>query len=163
MSIKFLKCFINFQIASPATYAVSAPVPSQLAYSAKISYQQQQQYMPQFLNEVHNPKQTTFRLFPQPEQPNIIYQAQASPQIPQVYHPQLYHGQRQQPYNTIGLQQPVTYFQQNLDQRPHIVPGIIYQQNENQQQPTLREFINTPPPNVVKKPDAPPAPAQVLT
>lgn len=161
-SIKFLKCFLNFQIGSPA-YEVSAPVPSHLAYSANIAYQQPIQYRPQFLNEVPNSKPTTIRLFPQPVQPHLIYQPQPSPPFSQVLVPKFYRSQPQ--YNNVGLQQPVTYFQQNVDQQPHIVPGIVYtQQSEIQQAPTLREFKNSPaptPPNIERKPVTPPTPAQV--
>lgn len=125
-------------------------MPSHLAYSAKISYQQPIHYTPHFpLNEVENAKQTTFRLFPRPQQPNVLYQTQSSPQV--IPQPQIYNVE---PRYTIGLQQPLTYIQQGLNQQPQILPGVIYaQQNENPPSlpPTLREFKNSPPPNIVQQ------------
>ncbi|XP_026330797.1 extensin-like isoform X2 [Hyposmocoma kahamanoa] len=137
------------KIPSPTTYEISAPVPSHLAYSAKMSYQQPIQYTPQLpLTKVQNPKQTTFRFFPNPIQP-VMHQA---PSAPPVYpQPQIYHVQPQYQY-TATLQQPVTYFEPELNRYLQIIPGIIYsQQSENQQAPTLREFKNSPPPNIVQK------------
>lgn len=163
MAVNFLKYFLNFQIASPTTYEISAPVPSHLAYSEKISYQQPIQYTQQLPpNQVQNPKQTTFRLFPQPEEP-IIYQPPPAPKASPVFpYQQIYQVQPQYQF-TERLQQPVTYFRQELIQQPQLVPGIIYaQHSENQQAPTLREFKDSPPPNIVQNAVTTPlAPAQV--
>lgn len=163
MADNFLKCFYNFQIASPTTYEISAPVPSHLAYTAKISYQQPIQYTPQLtLNQVQNSEQTSFKLFPQQKQP-IIYQPPPEPKLSPVFsHPQIFQIQPQYPFNE-RLQQPETYFRQELIQQPQLIPGIIYaQQSENQQAPTLREFKDSPPPNIVQKAViTPSAPLQV--
>lgn len=128
-------------------------MPSHLAYAAKISYQQPIHYTPQYPNnEIENPKQTTFRLFPRPQQPNLMYQTPSEPQVSQAFpSPQIYNIQPQYPH-TIGFQQPVTYIQQEFSQQPQILPGVIYaQQNENPPAlpPTLREFKNSPPPSSV--------------
>lgn len=160
MSIKFLKRFYNFQATSPTTYEVSAPVPSHLAYSARISYQQPIQYAPLLaLNKIENPKQTTFRLFPYPEELEVYQE----PQAPQVYpKPQIYPVHPQYQF-TVAPQQPVTYFERDLKKQLDIIPGVIYsEQNEIPQAPTLREFKNSPPPNIAQKVVNAPSPVQVL-
>ncbi|KAM3961486.1 uncharacterized protein ACR2FA_004380 [Aphomia sociella] len=97
------------RFASPTTYEVSAPIPSQLAYSEhKISYQPPQnaiQYTPQTQYE------HTAKLLP----------------LKQINFQRI---NQQQPYQQIFVQpQPIVYSQQLAEQQPiyHSLPQINYQ------------------------------------
>jgi hypothetical protein len=137
------------QLSSPTTYEISAPIPSQLAYSEhKITYQPQQnaiQYTPQEYNQkLANPKQAIARLTvnyqPYPQQflvpqPIVYQQPQQLQQIP-VY---------QQ-----GFHQPIPFQgpqYQNQGYQPLIrlvqaQPGITYAGDVEQahQRPAQREL-----------------------
>ncbi|XP_061717711.1 putative mediator of RNA polymerase II transcription subunit 26 isoform X2 [Cydia pomonella] len=145
------------RLSSPTTYEISAPIPSQLAYSEhKITYQPQQnaiqlqEYNPKLLN----PKQAIARLtvnyqpYQQLPQP-LVYQPQPIQQFP-VY---------QQAFNQpIQYQGPAPQYQNQGYQPPLIQlvqaqPGINYADEgiseEQHQRPAQRE-LKTGQPEAVK-------------
>ncbi|XP_063625236.1 putative mediator of RNA polymerase II transcription subunit 26 [Cydia splendana] len=147
------------RLSSPTTYEISAPIPSQLAYSEhKITYQPQQNAILQEYNpKLPNPKQAIARLtvnyqpYPQQLAPQpIVYQPQPIQQFP-VY---------QQAFN-----QPIQYQQapasqyQNQGYQPPLIqlvqaqPGITYADGgiseEQHQRPAQRE-LKTGQPEAVK-------------
>ncbi|XP_049875110.1 transcription factor SPT20 homolog [Pectinophora gossypiella] len=154
------------RLASP-TYEISAPVPSQLAYSEKITYRPQtpEQFTPQVFKKPNFPRPTypqqiQYQQLPQQQQvlqyqppqqlPQQIVQFQ-QPQIlqqqPQVL-PQQYQ-QLQPVYNPqpVQYQNPVQYTQQPIyipQQLPAPAqPGIVYAQQEQVNQKPIQRELKT--------------------
>ncbi|XP_047997999.1 altered inheritance of mitochondria protein 3-like [Leguminivora glycinivorella] len=145
------------RLSSPTTYEISAPIPSQLAYSEHKIYQPQQNAILQEYNpKLTNPKQAIARLtvnyqpYPQQLLPQpIVYQPQPIQQIPvyqQAFNQPIQYQQAPAPqYQNQGYQQP-------LIQLVQAQPGITYADasEEQHQRPAQRE-LKTGQPEAVKE------------